>query len=94
MAETDLDKLVDKMLSRRVVRLRTGDVEIELHASAFAAAAPLPDAVPAPSALSAPEGDVCVCGHSWGIEHVPSGCIHGCSLELCSTPANQPPKEA
>jgi hypothetical protein len=35
-------------------------------------------------------GSLCACGHSWITEHAESGCLMGCSHDLCSSHPGAP----
>ena len=90
-----MNHLVEWMRRQGVRRLRLPDgLELETAAQPAVAAVIADDApapVPAPSAFAAPDGDLCACGHSW-IDHVESGCLHGCSHEVCLSQATAEPE--
>lgn len=67
------------MKRERVAFARVGDVEAELHASAFAPAAALPEVQSVPG----PEEGACACTHHI-ISHGEAGCLHGCDAAVCA----------
>lgn len=53
----------------------------------------LANVAPVPSAFENIDGaGVCSCGHSW-VEHDVSGCLHGCSHEVCVSDATKEPED-
>lgn len=75
-----LEELVDLMVRKKILRAKVGDVEAELHPSAFGAPAP----VNHPEPQTAPDADRCACSHSIAIEHNEMGCLRGCPTEQCA----------
>ena len=77
----ELDKVVDFMRRRRVIRLRLFNSEIELESIAetnTVESSQEPEAV-----LATPEPNICRCGHDLDTEHNELGCLFGCSEVLC-----------
>lgn len=93
--------LVGSMVAHRVRRYRHGDMEIELHDSAFmpAAVEGKPEDIDAlrdrPTAIHSDEDDTCACGHlKFPVEHGSSLCLVGCPPEMCARVVVAPEKEA
>ena len=63
------------MRSERVTRIRAGDIEIEVSASAFAS----PQETPLQR-----DTDRCECGHSLAVLHNETGCLRGCDADTCA----------
>jgi hypothetical protein len=77
-----LEAVVQLAVQYRAVRVKLGDIEVELHPSAFAAP---------PTAASDKAdviNDVCRCGHSLSVEHNETGCLLGCPESVCA-PASE-----
>lgn len=89
-----LDPVVTWMREAGVRRLRMPDgLEMELEPLPRAAG-PVTDERPAPVAPAIADIDgagLCACGHSW-LEHDLSGCLHGCSHEVCTSQATAEPE--
>lgn len=96
MVTSNLLPLVGFMREHGVRRLRLPDgLELELGAAPTAAVALEGDRpAPVPAAFADVDGaGVCGCGHSW-LEHADGGCLHGCSLEVCTSSATPEPAVA
>jgi hypothetical protein len=80
-------------LKYRARRICAGDIEVELHDSAFAGDAAAPAVPPPPPEMPDDRGTVCACGHSIEIEHGSDGCLNGCSLAVCAAKRGEEPPE-
>ncbi len=58
-----------------LVHVRAKDADFEIEATL---------APPSPPPVVTPDDDLCSCGHSLEVEHNESGCLHGCSITLCT----------
>lgn len=95
MVTSTLLPLVGFMREHGVQRLRLPDgLELELGAVPPVQQLEQVDddrPAPVPAAFADVDGaGVCACGHSW-LEHVEGGCVHGCSLEVCTSSSTPEP---
>lgn len=98
MVTSTLLPLVGFMREHGVRRVRLPDgLELELGAvpAPVQLEQPADDRpAPVPAAFADVDGaGVCACGHSW-LEHAGGGCLHGCSLEVCTSSATPEPAGA
>lgn len=78
----ELHELLKLMRENKALRVRSGELEVELHPDAFAPAWSAQN-----SSLDATEKP-CRCGHSIPVQHNPEGqCLEGCEPDACAEKA-------
>lgn len=78
-----LEAVAQLAVQYRAIRVKLGDIEVELHPSAFAPPPPTPASDKADVI-----NDACRCGHSITVEHSEAGCLLGCPESTCA-PASE-----
>lgn len=84
MTQTEVKSWIAFMREHGVRRLCVGGLDLELGSvpqSQSTTEAPMAQQ----GVFEDATGSVCACGHAWVTEHSDAGCLHGCSLDLCSS---------
>lgn len=89
MTPKDASAWVKFMREHGVRRLVVKDFEIELGSIPSYSNGPTTPIEPQ-GVFEEATGSICACGHSWITEHAESGCLLGCSHDLCSSSAGAP----
>jgi len=82
MKRVEVAEWVHFMREHGLKRLAVKDLELELGGTPSSSNGPSMPMEPQ-GVFEDATGSLCACGHSWAIDHVNDGCIHGCSYDLC-----------
>lgn len=89
----DIRSLTELMREVGIKRIALNGLEIEIgpepRQKSDDVAEP-PEPVVAAGVFAESTGAMCSCGHSWVTEHSDSGCLMGCSHDLCSSSGGMP----
>lgn len=84
MTHAEVADWIKFMREHGVRRLAVGGLELELGGIAQSQSTTV-EPMAQQGVFEDSTGSVCACGHSWVTEHSEAGCLHGCSLDLCSS---------
>lgn len=90
MTQHDVKEWVAFMREHGLKRLCVNGLEVELGAPSSSYSAQNVPPMEPQGAFEDGTGSFCSCGHSWVTDHSDSGCLHGCSHDLCSSSAGAP----